>query len=450
MRSPLIFTAAVAALVSVSNAEIFGVELKNSWVHQTYDYSTEQLADPNKLESHLFRRQISTISAIQSLFSYQASISFGTPKQTFAAIFDTGSFQLWVRSTLCTSSSCRGLPSFNATASSSFTTRGQAAPRIAYVDGSSVAGIYSYETVSVNTFTIPNLLFVQANSTAGISDVDAILGLSLLPTSGFSMFFDQLVSQKLVNSSVFGYYIDESLNSGGFAFGGVDKARFSGNVSWISLTNYDGRSAPSIYWSANMKSVSMDGIGTINLGNPGYSVVFDTGSSLTILPVEFTDSLHNSLGFTKMSASQAGSFSDSLNLYTISCSSISKIPTVRLNFAGAEWVINGNDMQFSMSTNQGVICVSSIAGGDLTGGTNVGIKGIIGNSLLRSVYSVWDYGGLRFGIATPIRTKGLAAIFSSTDIAESTSKSSAGTSSAAARWEVLSLICALVIGVLSA
>ena len=71
--------------------------------------------------------------------SWAGPISIGTPGQSFVIDFDTGSSDLWVPSTSCTSDNCSSKSKYNPSASSTSSQK-NGTFEIQYGDGSEVSG----------------------------------------------------------------------------------------------------------------------------------------------------------------------------------------------------------------------------------------------------------------------------------------------------------------------
>ncbi|XP_035203274.1 gastricsin-like [Oxyura jamaicensis] len=79
--------------------------------------------------------------------SYFGEISIGTPPQNFLVLFDTGSANLWVPSTLCQTPACRNHATFNPGASSTFINNGQTYS-LSYGSGS-LTVLLGYDTLQL-------------------------------------------------------------------------------------------------------------------------------------------------------------------------------------------------------------------------------------------------------------------------------------------------------------
>ncbi len=136
--------------------------------------------------SHKHSRLASPPGSVQILnfadAQYYGPVSIGTPKQNFTTVFDTGSSNLWVPSTLCSifSLGCDFHTQYNAKKSSTYTANGTAFS-IQYGTGALV-GVISQDDVTLGGLTVKQQGFAQATKEPGITFLvarfDGILGMA--------------------------------------------------------------------------------------------------------------------------------------------------------------------------------------------------------------------------------------------------------------------------------
>lgn len=91
------------------------------------------------------------------LRSYYGTIAVGTPPVAFNVILDSGSADLFLIGSGCTSSTCSGIQAFDSSASSSFTSTGQAFA-ITYGSGTA-SGTLGKDVVQMAGFQVSSQTF---------------------------------------------------------------------------------------------------------------------------------------------------------------------------------------------------------------------------------------------------------------------------------------------------
>ena len=182
---------------------------------------------------------------------YYIEVAIGEPSQTFKVVPDTGSSNLWVPSKSCsaTNIACLLHSKYDHSKSSTYTANGTVYS-IRYGSGS-CSGFMSNDKVSVGGLTVANQTFAEVTKEPGIAFVaahfDGILGLSFagIAVTGATPWWYHAVEQKLVAEPVFAFYLNRKAGGDGeLLLGGVDEAHYTGNFTYVPLTNETVRAVP--------------------------------------------------------------------------------------------------------------------------------------------------------------------------------------------------------------
>ncbi|CAM4878847.1 unnamed protein product [Rotaria socialis] len=317
------------------------------------------------------------------------TISIGTPPQNFLIDFDTGSSDLWVPSSQC-QSSCNGFNKYNSAESTTYVANGGNFS-IGYGDGSSASGFLSVDVVTINGMAVKNQTFAECTYLVGMTgDInDGILGLAFpsLTSDGEKPFFYNMWSQGLIPQAIFSFYLNPDTNatSGGeLIFGGADPSKYTGSITYISVS-IEG------YWEFPMASVS---VGSTSISSSTYAIA-DTGTTLIVGPTAQVDSLNGAIGATYDSSSQ---------LYTVDCHtrSLSSFPNITFTIGDTVFILK--PLQYLWITGDqsaGYICYSVFSPSDSTD-SNGNLFWILGDFFLYRYYSVFDIQNNRVGFSTSI------------------------------------------------
>lgn len=145
-------------------------------------------------------------------------------------IFDTGSSNLWVPSSTCTTLACKLHNQYDAQKSSTYKANGTTFDLL-YGSGE-VAGYWSYDTVNFGGAQINNVQFGQATKEVGLSFIaaqfDGILGMAYpaISVDNITPVFQQGWAQGAWAENSFAFYLTQEPNSAGsvLTLGGVDTA----------------------------------------------------------------------------------------------------------------------------------------------------------------------------------------------------------------------------------
>ncbi|GBC05635.1 hypothetical protein RclHR1_06330005 [Rhizophagus clarus] len=312
---------------------------------------------------------------------YFGEISLGTPPQTFSVIFDTGSSNLWVPSTHCTSIACFLHRRYDSTQSKTFKSNGTEFA-IRYGTGS-LEGIISNDILTVGDIAVKNQDFGESVKEPGLTFAfgrfDGIFGLGYdtISVKGVVPPFYHMVNRNLVDEPIFSFWLndaDKDNSIGGeLVFGGADKSHFTGDIHWAPVRRKG-------YWEVELEKVVFDGE-DVEMDDTGAAI--DTGSSLLAVPTIVADLINKQIGAKKNFAGQ----------YIIDCEKVPSLPDFSLQFNGKLFTLTGSEYILK-AQNQ---CISAFMGLDIP--EPLGPIWIIGDVFLRKFYTIYDLGNNQVGFA---------------------------------------------------
>ncbi|KAI9245404.1 aspartic peptidase domain-containing protein [Helicostylum pulchrum] len=370
---------------------------------------------------------------------YLIDVQVGTPPQHFELALDTGSADLWIPGSLCPNSVCP-LARFNEKSSTTFVPSNEAF-NITYGIGNA-HGTYATETVTIAGATVENQKFGYVDTTENIlTEVKTLEGSTYTPTisSGdnsstygtdfrmdgifglgypfltasvdkpYNPFFFNLKAQNKISKNIFSIFLNNSEsygNSGEIIFGGIDESKYTGEISYLPVVKTDRRTQTLAtvsdfgFWQVYGQGISVkNGIQKdiqVKFDNT-VPFVFDTGTTLSYLPTSVLEPIIDA------AVGKANVAYDKVNNYfQIRCSmakentriEVVMSTTAEVTTTPVTMSVPIADLIFPMDTEQvstASVCMFGIVP---TAGTI-----FIGESLLRSVYQVYDAELNRIGIA---------------------------------------------------
>ncbi|CAO3659115.1 hypothetical protein G6F70_008149 [Rhizopus microsporus] len=345
------------------------------------------------VDNELNGRISSAISGIEleSVYvdiEYIGEISIGTPPQRFTMDFDTGSSDIWIPSISCLQS-CGTHRRFDPTKSSSFEIVNNKTWRLQYGDGSSVRGYVGMDSVHIGKVTQDRqLLGLVSAETVDLSRdkyMDGIFGLGFPPlayTGLQSSIVEDLFHSGRIAGPVVSFYLGHPRDGGKgeILFGDINKEHFEGELKYVPLTE-------KTYWQVDLNGIGVKGKDIMN--GTSMPAIVDTGTTLIILPTALSKAIHASIPGAqynffygwRMPCDLADSKSDE---------------AITFNLGGQEFPIPLRDIvraKRSVDINPfNNLCFSGIGEADTP-------LAILGDTFLRSYYSVYDFGNARVGLA---------------------------------------------------
>ncbi|EGN93915.1 hypothetical protein SERLA73DRAFT_189038 [Serpula lacrymans var. lacrymans S7.3] len=322
---------------------------------------------------------------------WYGNITVGTPPQELTVVFDTGSFTLEVASVQCGSACSNQKLKYDPSKSSTYVDGGQQTT-LAFGTGVGVDPVVNNDyvltvetgtdTVSVGGYTVENVdLYTIVDQTPKFN-LDPFSGIQGLSPEAQGL-FQGLVNQGL--PSLFGMYLTaQSVGGAELTLGGIDTSKYSGSLTYTDLASSGGN------WEASASSIAVNGQTSSNL-NSNQVFIFDSGTSNIVLDPSLADDAN------ALISPDIQPFSAEPGAYGIPCSKISSLPAV-IDFTftsqsgnAFNLTIPSSELNVGPFDSDNSTCQTLI---NSLSGTN-----IIGGSLLKHYYSVWDVGQQRLGFA---------------------------------------------------
>lgn len=308
---------------------------------------------------------------------YYGEITIGTPPQNFKVLFDTGSSNLWVPSTLCDSTdvACQNHDQYDHADSTTYVANGESFS-IQYGTGS-LTGFLSEDTINVAGMQVTGQTFAEAQSQPGSTFVDAqfdgILGLGFqqIAVDNVVPVFYNMISQGLVDEPVFSFYLNRNsagVTGGELIFGGSDPTYYTGDFTYVPVTQEG-------YWQFTMDSAEIEG----NSLCDSCVAIADTGTTLIAAPQDAVDTINSLIG-----ADEYGN---------VDCSTVSSLPPVNIVLGGTTFTLEGSDYVQTEVQDGTTYCYS---------GFQVNSFWILGDVFIGKFYTEFDYGNTRVGFATAV------------------------------------------------
>lgn len=235
---------------------------------------------------------VDALSSVVHKTAYYGNIHIGHPAQTATVVFDTGSGNLMVPSTLCDDSACLRHKRFDPSKSSSaenLQSDGQAAGPLDQRDQLTVTfgtgeitGVFLRDDVCIGHLCA-NMEFIGAShETAepfGSFDFDGVLGLALPQMTQGTHFsiMDRMEAAGNLRHPIFSVFLSDSDEEDSeITFGDVKEERMVGSMFWVPVSRQTG------YWQVQMEDIAI-GNKQQNLCSD-CQVAVDTGTSMLAGP----------------------------------------------------------------------------------------------------------------------------------------------------------------------
>ena len=232
-------------------------------------------------------------SVIDTNLLFLANVRIGSNKQQFNLILDTGSYIIWVAQK-GSIDSVHINNHFDPSASN--TCRNTNIPfQQAYVTGECSGTYYIDNFNYINNRDFSISFGVATRTNFPIAGGDGIIGLSHFYFDEKLSFIKQLNQAGITNSLSFSFKFGNDINIGitGKLYIGKHEDFSKNNVATCPLVNIAASS--NMFWACEVSSFGFKNSGHEIKSNRKFNLVFDTGTNVIILPIEYLLDLQNNL-----------------------------------------------------------------------------------------------------------------------------------------------------------
>ncbi|KAF7375757.1 Acid protease [Mycena sanguinolenta] len=300
---------------------------------------------------------------------WTGSVSVGTPAQKFVIDFDTGSSDLWIPSSSCSSSTCSGKSKYKAS-SSSTSSKKSGTFSIEYGDQSTVSGPIYTDTVAVAGTTVKNQYFSPVTTLSSEFEDDpagTILGLAFASISNLNEnpFFINAANAGDFEANQFSFYLASSGSE--LYIGGTDEDKYTGDIEFVSVDSSNG------FWQATGGKAKVGSTTVLT----GIETIIDSGTTLAYGSSSAIKKIFAKVSGSKLYDSENG-------LYSFPCSSV---PEISFNYGGQDWTISADNFNLGQTESGSSQCVAALGETDLGFGDDVLL---LGDAFMKNMYVVFD------------------------------------------------------------
>ncbi|GJE89616.1 aspartic peptidase A1 [Phanerochaete sordida] len=333
--------------------------------------------------AHLAERA-GSIPVTNTAVSYLAAVGVGSPATTYNLIVDTGSSNTWVGAGT----------KYKQTSTAKSTGKSVS---VSYGSGS-FSGTEWTDQVTLGSLVISGQSIGVASRSSGFSGTDGILGIgpvdltqgTVSGSNSVPTVTDNLLSQGTISTEVVAVSFEpttqESVTNGELTFGGTDSTKFTGSITYTSLTK---TSPASEYWGIN-QSITY---GSTSILSSTAGIV-DTGTTLTLIASDALSKYQKATGAT---------LDNNTGLLRITTAQFNSLQNLNFAIGGTTFTLTPNAQIWPRALNSFIGGDSShvyLIVGDLGSDSGEGLDFINGQTFLERFYSVFDTTNKRLGLAT--------------------------------------------------
>ncbi|RHZ49177.1 pepsin-like aspartic protease [Aspergillus thermomutatus] len=379
------------ALALTAGSTVSALSLHRRDVPAVVEFPIEHRRNAESLQKRDHTVEVSLHNTVMGY--YMLNLTLGDPGQAFSLALDTGSSDTWVntaKSELCSANDhpCNAYGVYNASGSSGYKTVGTRM-NATYAGGSSIEGPYVTDKLTIGNAKVDDFQFAVAENTTmamGIAGVG--YRINEYQASHDSKIYanlpQALVDSGAIKSSAYSLWLNDlNANTGSILFGGVNKAKYTGDLQTLPIVPVKGRYTS---LALALTGVTVEGKDTNSYTDTlPLAVSLDTGSIFTMLPEDLVDKIYNDLGAKYMEKERVA---------YIDCEMMNKDYNVTYTFSGVSITVGMNELVLNY-------VYPDFPDGTCLFGLVPSAEGVnlMGDTFLRSAYVVYDLANNEISLA---------------------------------------------------
>ncbi|CAK9781821.1 acid protease [Cutaneotrichosporon oleaginosum] len=339
--------------------------------------------------------------------SYSVRAEIGTPPQILDLYVDTGSTDLWVIGSCDDADECGTTPTFNASASSTYTPTDQLFA-MNYIDGGRSRGVWGGDVVRIGGQAVHTFFGISKHTTNWGTAQSGLLGLAARAGSSKRVEPWWEGAARAWDDAQFGLHLGRPGVEGSVTFGGVDEAAYTGGLTYYSHMASEGWEAG---WNVATGGVALHGR---RLSSAVRMAVLDCGSTGIVGPKHDVDAFYAALrtdvvdlgdGSYAFECSRPLGINASFAFGAYGGTRMVDLPEQHYYMRDADLaIVRGTGDEFantggyeSMRGRQGTWCFGALGSWEST--TEAADAWILGDSFLKNVYSAYRVTPRAVGLA---------------------------------------------------
>ncbi|KAL6193519.1 hypothetical protein ACLB2K_034603 [Fragaria x ananassa] len=348
---------------------------------------------------------------------FYGEIGIGSPTQTFAVVFDTGSSNLWVPSSRCILSvGCYFHSKYRATMSSTYTKIGIHC-KIPYGSGS-VSGYFSGDNVKVGDIIVKDQEFVEVTREGFVAFLaarfDGVFGLGFqdISVGEATPVWYNMVQQGRMSQKIFSIWLNhdpESPVGGEIVFGGYDWKHFTGDHTYVPISHKG-------YWQIEVGDIIVADFST-GFCKGGCAAIVDSGTSLLAGPTTVVAQINHAIGAEGLASLECKNvvytYGNLMWDYLVSglceklpnpvrrsfvnCDNLAAMPDVSFVIGNKTFTLTPEQYILKVEERCSTVCLSGFVALDVP--PPQGPLWVLGALFLGAYHTVFDFGNLRVGFA---------------------------------------------------